>query len=549
MTHRLNKSRNNPTEGIPTPRPTPQFFRQVQTFSTKKQRGTPKDAAPPRPPVKSAPPISRIFQHKPIQKAVPVSFKESETSVLSPFYNEHNNELYFDQCFQIERKLGAGSFGEVFQVVSKEDGKRYAVKRSRERFRGGTDRKRKLEEVAKHERLPRHPNCVHLVKAWEEKQHLYIQTELCDTSLENYSENNHNIPERLVWNYLVDLLMAVEHLHNHDLVHLDIKPDNIFITKDGVCKLGDFGLMIDISKETEVADCMEGDPKYMAPELLQGKFGKQADIFSVGMTILEIASDLDLPKSGDAWHRLRSGSLPEELLQDKSRDLRRVIRHMIEPGHYRRPTAKQLLELPFVKKVWKRRKREQFKQHIVSYFAKIWHSIVLMMLAVWSCITYPLRAFTKPSIQTPPKIHVPRHNSYWDQSFSDDDAFEADESVNLANNSMVSPLDLSSSMDELDNSRNGSFAVPTSIAPRKAKTTPMMRSRKIITPRSSSPILSLANMDHFKPNTSLRSENSMTPDGSSHSTQSDASSEDLVKLGIEPKNLLNAFESASDDEL
>jgi hypothetical protein len=43
------------------------------------------------------------------------------------------------------------------------------------------DRLRKLEEVAKHESLPEHSNCVRFLKAWEEKQHLYIQTELCKT--------------------------------------------------------------------------------------------------------------------------------------------------------------------------------------------------------------------------------------------------------------------------------------------------------------------------------------------------------------------------------
>ena len=42
-------------------------------------------------------------------------------------------------------------------------------------------RKRKLQEVAKHEKLPKHPNCVEFIRAWEEKQHLYIQTELCKT--------------------------------------------------------------------------------------------------------------------------------------------------------------------------------------------------------------------------------------------------------------------------------------------------------------------------------------------------------------------------------
>lgn len=41
---------------------------------------------------------------------------------------------------------------------------------------------------------------------------------------------------------------AVKHLHDHDLLHMDIKPENIFIAKDGTCKLGDFGLILDLSK-------------------------------------------------------------------------------------------------------------------------------------------------------------------------------------------------------------------------------------------------------------------------------------------------------------
>ena len=51
-----------------------------------------------------------------------------------------------------------------------------------------TFRKRKLEEVAKHEKLPKHTNCVEFVKAWEEKQHLYIQTELCHTRFVDWED-------------------------------------------------------------------------------------------------------------------------------------------------------------------------------------------------------------------------------------------------------------------------------------------------------------------------------------------------------------------------
>ncbi|ELU06630.1 hypothetical protein CAPTEDRAFT_74696, partial [Capitella teleta] len=303
---------------------------------------------PPRPPVKSAPPVSRIFAKKPFQKARPISFKLSpEESTLSPCYNAGKKDLYFEQCFEIECKLGAGSFGEVFKVRSKEDGKHYAIKRSVEKFKGESDRKRKLEEVAKHEKLPAHPNCVGFVRAWEEKKHLYIQTELCRTSLSTYAEHHHNITEKLIWKYMVDLLMAVNHLHFHDLAHMDIKPDNIFIAEDSnACKLGDFGLVLDVSNGTEVSDAQEGDPKYLAPELMLGKFGKQADVFSLGITILEMASDLDLPRGGDLWHQLRSGKLPEEFLMGISEEMKTIIRLMMEPDPEKRPTVSEILEHP-----------------------------------------------------------------------------------------------------------------------------------------------------------------------------------------------------------
>lgn len=60
---------------------------------------------------------------------------------------------------------------------------------------------------------------------------------------------------------------------------------------------------------------MEGDSRYVAPELLQGRFTKAADIFSLGITILELASKLELPKNGYLWHELRNGQLPENFIQ------------------------------------------------------------------------------------------------------------------------------------------------------------------------------------------------------------------------------------------
>lgn len=71
-------------------------------------------------------------------------------------------------------------------------------------------------------------------------------------------------------------------IHDSGVIHLDIKPANIFVTGEGRFKLGDFG-MASIwprpSREEETGFEREGDKLYLAPEILQGRYGKAADIF------------------------------------------------------------------------------------------------------------------------------------------------------------------------------------------------------------------------------------------------------------------------------
>ena len=62
---------------------------------------------------------------------------------------------------------------------SNEDGKMYAVKCALDLYRNKSDRRSRHHEVQKHEMLPQHPNLVRFIKAWEERDRLYIQTELC----------------------------------------------------------------------------------------------------------------------------------------------------------------------------------------------------------------------------------------------------------------------------------------------------------------------------------------------------------------------------------
>lgn len=77
----------------------------------------------------------------------------------------------------------------VFQVQSKIDGRLYAVKRSAHRFRGKNERDRSVREARNHERICPHSHILDFVAAWEEAGRLYIQTELCSTSLLLHAEN------------------------------------------------------------------------------------------------------------------------------------------------------------------------------------------------------------------------------------------------------------------------------------------------------------------------------------------------------------------------
>ncbi|KAK8760906.1 hypothetical protein V5799_027827 [Amblyomma americanum] len=404
------------------PKPDPELFEDSQPLLTKKDSQSRRGLRSRLPRVRA--PDRSVWHSSQPQRAQAVSFNGSEHSFSSSHYDERVPVPYLHQCFHVEQILGEGSFGVVYRVRSLDDGRRYAVKVANRRFRGPRDRQHQLQEVAKHEQLPPHPHCVRFVKAWEEDYRLHIQTELCDRSLAAYTECHHDLPEHLVWKFLVDLLLGVKHLHDHNLVHLDIKPENIFISKQGYCKLGDFGLVFDLKLQDDSWDPLDGDPCYLAPELMDGQFTKAADIFSLGITVLELACDLELPGRGRNWHTLRSGSLPDYVVQRLSPDLRRVIELMMNPDPKQRITVNQLLELPEVQSVLRWRRPYVASKRAVAWVEDLYLLGVFwlqsFLLAVWR---FPVSGVKALSTWWQPR--APAEQSLVDsECFSDDDVFE-----------------------------------------------------------------------------------------------------------------------------
>jgi mitosis inhibitor protein kinase SWE1 len=105
------------------------------------------------------------------------------------------------------------------------------------------------------------------------------------------------------------IIQGLGHVHDSGYIHLDLKPANIFITFEGVLKIGDFGMATAWPAKPGIEG--EGDREYIGPEILLGQYDKPADVFALGLIMLEIAGNVQLPDNGPTWQRLRSGDMSD----------------------------------------------------------------------------------------------------------------------------------------------------------------------------------------------------------------------------------------------
>jgi mitosis inhibitor protein kinase SWE1 len=104
-------------------------------------------------------------------------------------------------------------------------------------------------------------------------------------------------------------MQGLKHVHEQGYVHLDLKPANVLVSFEGVLKIADFGMATRWPAEPGTDG--EGDREYIAPEILEGKVDKPADVFSLGLIMLEIAGNVVLPDNGMSWQKLRNGDLSD----------------------------------------------------------------------------------------------------------------------------------------------------------------------------------------------------------------------------------------------
>ncbi|KAH7011521.1 kinase-like domain-containing protein [Ilyonectria destructans] len=275
------------------------------------------------PPV--TPTAGRDFRSSTSLLVTPVNIRTNNVDVDTSLYSR------FDKVDQI----GKGEFSTVYRVTkvdhrqmafdalisttpsersrSPAKGEVFAVKKSKQPYQGPKDRETKLREAQILKALCHADHVVKYIDEWEHNLHLYIQTEFCEEgTLDKFLGNvgrGGRLDDFRIFKVLHDLSLGLKEIHEAGFMHLDLKPANILVTFEGTLKIGDFGLAQACTSAHGVD--VEGDREYMAPEMLKGKVGQSADVFSLGLIILETAANVVLPDNGPTWIALRSGDLSE----------------------------------------------------------------------------------------------------------------------------------------------------------------------------------------------------------------------------------------------
>ena len=317
--------------------------------------------------VKAGRPESAIWERRKVKR--PISGLAVATSPTKP-NSIHNLAYKYNvaspiRCgnYEVIKELGRGSFGKVY-IAKDRYGKEWALKKIRlHQALTRYDATCIINEI----KVASIHNCHYLLKAKDvfvDDRELCLVTELGKRGdladlIRRRRRLRMHLDEGTIWNYLLQMLIALEYMHKYGIIHRDVKSMNIFLRPGGELILGDFGIAKILPpwnmSGAKLADTIIGTPLYMGPEMVMShKYGYKVDVWSLGCVLWEMMS---LEKAFDARNHallnkhilsgLCTSSVPEGRY---SSDLMKLAKLMIDTDVNRRPQVSEIMNLNCVRR-------------------------------------------------------------------------------------------------------------------------------------------------------------------------------------------------------
>lgn len=193
--------------------------------------------------------------------------------------------------YSILEKIGCGSYATVYKAFKKDGSKEVVAIKSMDKTKLSS--KSSVDNIITEIQLLKilkHEHIVEMKDFFWDDRYIYIVMEYCDGGdLSNFIKQRHSLPENICRKFLQQLAQALRFLRSHNVCHMDLKPQNLLLTKKPKLRLkvGDFGFAQYLANSEE-RFAMRGSPLYMAPEiLLDHKYDARVDLWSVGIIMYE----------------------------------------------------------------------------------------------------------------------------------------------------------------------------------------------------------------------------------------------------------------------
>lgn len=276
--------------------------------------------------------------------------------------------------FKVLKALGEGSFGSALLVQDIKSKKCYVVKKIPLLNLNFKEKEEALKEVDVLSRM-KHPNIITYHQSFEENNNLYIVTDYCDGG-DLYSKirsrNGIFFPEDQILDWFVQICLAVKHVHDRKILHRDIKTQNIFLTKSGIAKLGDFGIARVLSNTSDLAKTCIGTPYYLSPEICENKpYNNKSDVWSLGCVLYELATlkhAFEAKNIKNLVMKIIKVSLPP-ISDVYSYELKNLLHSIFKRNPHERPSVNAILRKPIIiKRICKfldeAKIKEEFKESL-----------------------------------------------------------------------------------------------------------------------------------------------------------------------------------------